>query len=164
MGVRTYSARLAPPVTRPWGRTPVVQWSTASRGTPASAATRTPTAPFWRCRREFVDERDPVTPCGSGGLPDVVLLRVERESQDRPYARHEETDQRVPTNNCHARLRSAAPSTQPKPGYRPSCSPIRLLMRMCGSHPTRTSNPRVTRSATRALTPPPAVNAPSLDV
>jgi hypothetical protein len=58
----------------------------------------------------------------------------------------------------------AALLCRPQPDYRPSCSPIRPLMRMWGSQPTRKSSPRVTRSATRALIPPPAVNAPSLDV
>ena len=49
-------------------------------------------------------------------------------------------------------------------GYRPRCSPTSPLIRMCVSHPRRISRPTVTRSPTSARTPPPTVNAPSLDV
>ena len=55
------------------------------------------------------------------------------------------------------------PSANPE-SYRPSRTPTVPLTRTCSSQPTRASIPIVMRSPASALTPPPAVKAPSFDV
>lgn len=49
------------------------------------------------------------------------------------------------------------------PGYFDNATPIVPVIRECSSHPMRNSPATYTRSLTHARTPPPAVNAPSVE-